>query len=129
MLAPHSICFFFFSPYLHRKAKRSAKAVGAELVPVEEERMATAEVESTKRGRVEDEVWSPPVRVRGSGGGEGLKQYYMQHIHDNQLILRQKTHNLNRLEAQRNDLNSRGESSIPETLVLIVRTRSKPFRC
>ncbi|KAL5699401.1 26S proteasome regulatory subunit 8 A [Ranunculus cassubicifolius] len=39
--------------------------------------------------------------------GEGLRQYYLQHIHDLQLTLRQKTHNLNRLEAQRNDLNSR----------------------
>ncbi|THG03916.1 hypothetical protein TEA_007926 [Camellia sinensis var. sinensis] len=41
------------------------------------------------------------------GGGEGLKQYYLQHIHDLQLQVRQKTHNLQRLEAQRNDLNSR----------------------
>ena len=40
--------------------------------------------------------------------GEGLRQYYMQHIHDLQLQIRQKTHNLNRLEAQRNDLNSKG---------------------
>ena len=40
--------------------------------------------------------------------GEGLKQYYLQHIHDLQLQVRQKAHNLNRLEAQRNDLNSRG---------------------
>ncbi|MCI68344.1 26S protease regulatory subunit 8 A-like, partial [Trifolium medium] len=39
--------------------------------------------------------------------GEGLRQYYTQHIHELQLLLRQKTHNLNRLEAQRNDLNSR----------------------
>ncbi|KAJ8643086.1 hypothetical protein MRB53_004834 [Persea americana] len=39
--------------------------------------------------------------------GEGLRQYYQQHIHDLQLLVRQKTHNLNRLEAQRNDLNSK----------------------
>ncbi|GAU34145.1 hypothetical protein TSUD_66240 [Trifolium subterraneum] len=39
--------------------------------------------------------------------GEGLRQYYTQHIHELQLLLRQKTHNLNRLEAQRNDLNSK----------------------
>ncbi|VAI89412.1 unnamed protein product [Triticum turgidum subsp. durum] len=42
-----------------------------------------------------------------AGGGEGLRQYYLQHIHDLQLQIRTKTHNLNRLEAQRNDLNSR----------------------
>lgn len=40
--------------------------------------------------------------------GEGLRQYYLQHIHELQLQVRQKTHNLNRLEAQRNELNSRG---------------------
>nr|KYP53872.1 26S protease regulatory subunit 8 [Cajanus cajan] len=39
--------------------------------------------------------------------GEGLRQYYALHIHEHQLLLRQKTHNLNRLEAQRNELNSR----------------------
>ncbi|KAM7274976.1 hypothetical protein ACFE04_016842 [Oxalis oulophora] len=39
--------------------------------------------------------------------GEGLRQYYLLHIHELQLLLRQKTHNLNRLEAQRNELNSR----------------------
>ncbi|KAF2310702.1 hypothetical protein GH714_016434 [Hevea brasiliensis] len=39
--------------------------------------------------------------------GEGLRQYYLQHIHELQLQVRQKTHNLNRLEAQRNELNSR----------------------
>ncbi|XP_058074592.1 26S proteasome regulatory subunit 8 homolog A isoform X2 [Magnolia sinica] len=39
--------------------------------------------------------------------GEGLRQYYLQNIHDLQLQVRQKTHNLNRLEAQRNDLNSK----------------------
>ncbi|RZR89289.1 hypothetical protein BHM03_00016989 [Ensete ventricosum] len=48
----------------------------------------------------------PAARVRG-GGGEGLRQYYLQHIHDHQLQIRQKTNNLQRLEAQRNDLNSR----------------------
>lgn len=40
--------------------------------------------------------------------GEGLRQYYLQHIHELQLQVRQKTHNLNRLEAQRNELNSKG---------------------
>nr|XP_007135859.1 hypothetical protein PHAVU_010G164000g [Phaseolus vulgaris]ESW07853.1 hypothetical protein PHAVU_010G164000g [Phaseolus vulgaris] len=39
--------------------------------------------------------------------GEGLRHYYSLNIHEHQLLLRQKTHNLNRLEAQRNELNSR----------------------
>lgn len=46
--------------------------------------------------------------------GEGLRHYYSLNIHEHQLLLRQKTHNLNRLEAQRNELNSRG----PLTLTL-----------
>ena len=55
----------------------------------------------------------------GAKQGEGLRQYYLQHIHELQLNLRQKTHNLNRLEAQRNELNSRG----PLTLILFSLTR------
>ena len=51
------------------------------------------------------------AKGRSCAGGEGLRQYYLQHIHDLQLQIRQKTHNLNRLEAQRNDHNSRGEIS------------------
>ena len=47
-------------------------------------------------------------KTASSKQGEGLRQYYLQHIHDLQLQVRQKTHNLNRLEAQRNDLNSKG---------------------
>ncbi|KAK4760704.1 hypothetical protein SAY87_005597 [Trapa incisa] len=39
--------------------------------------------------------------------GEGLRHYYVQRIHDLQLLVRQKVNNLNRLEAQRNELNSR----------------------
>jgi 26S proteasome regulatory subunit T6 len=78
------------------------------------------------------DVSKPPPAVSGdegaaagkgrSGGGEGLRQYYLQHIHDLQLQIRQKTHNLNRLEAQRNGLNSRGEAarSIPQTLALML---------
>ncbi|OMO99673.1 hypothetical protein COLO4_13151 [Corchorus olitorius] len=38
---------------------------------------------------------------------EGLRQYYLQHIRDLTLQRIQKTHDLNRLRAQRDDLNSR----------------------
>ncbi|KAM7461117.1 hypothetical protein LguiA_029238 [Lonicera macranthoides] len=57
--------------------------------------MATVEIETTKAKQ-----------------GEGLRQYYLQHIHDLQLQVRRKTHNLNRLEAKRNDLNSRGLAAL-----------------
>jgi len=53
-------------------------------------------------GRAED----PLTRLARSG--EGLRHYYLSHIHDLLLQLRVKTHNLHRLEAQRNDLNSKG---------------------
>lgn len=67
--------------------------------------MATVEVGKniTESGR-EDSCSAKPMKQ-----GEGLKQYYMQHIHDLQLQVRQKSHNLNRLEAQRNELNSKGQ--------------------
>ncbi|KAG0570678.1 hypothetical protein M758_6G172900 [Ceratodon purpureus] len=52
-------------------------------------------------GRAEE---APNRAVRS---GEGLRHYYLSHIHDLLLQLRVKTHNLHRLEAQRNDLNSK----------------------
>ncbi|CAI9767220.1 unnamed protein product [Fraxinus pennsylvanica] len=55
----------------------------------------------------------------GAGvGGEGLRQYYQQRIQDLQLQDRQKTHDLQRLEAQRNDLNGRVRS-LKEELQLL----------
>lgn len=49
---------------------------------------------------------------RPARSGEGLRHYYLSHIHDLLLQLRVKTHNLHRLEAQRNDLNSKGSCSL-----------------
>ncbi|KAG8058448.1 hypothetical protein GUJ93_ZPchr0002g25166 [Zizania palustris] len=72
--------------------------------------MATAAMEISKPPTAvsgDEAAAAAGVKGRGGGGGEGLRQYYLQHIHDLQLQIRQKTHNLNRLEAQRNDLNSR----------------------
>jgi len=51
--------------------------------------------------------------------GEGLRHYYSLNIHEHQLLLRQKTHNLNRLEAQRNELNSRGLLTLTLALALL----------
>lgn len=40
--------------------------------------------------------------------GEGLKQYYVTKIEELQLIVNEKTQNLRRLQAQRNELNAKG---------------------
>ncbi|KMZ72593.1 26S protease regulatory subunit 8 [Zostera marina] len=45
-----------------------------------------------------------PGKVRA---GDGLRGYYMQHINDLMLQVNQKSDNLGRLKAQRNDLNSK----------------------
>ncbi|PKI66710.1 hypothetical protein CRG98_012905, partial [Punica granatum] len=68
--------------------------------------MATVamEAQSPAEAPMADETCSAKS---ASKQGEGLRQYYVQHIHELQLLVRQKTHNLNRLEAQRNELNSR----------------------
>ncbi|KAK1403563.1 26S proteasome regulatory subunit 8-like [Heracleum sosnowskyi] len=50
--------------------------------------------------------------------GQGLKQYYQQHIHDVELHVRNRSHNLNRLEGQRNDSNSQ-VSMVKEELQLV----------
>ncbi|MBA0626020.1 hypothetical protein Godav_003753 [Gossypium davidsonii] len=65
--------------------------------------MATVAIERKQQASAEEMC----TAKSGAKQGEGLRQYYLQHIHELQLNLRQKTHNLNRLEAQRNEFNSR----------------------
>jgi outer membrane biosynthesis protein TonB len=84
-----------------------AKETKPNPAPEPEPEMATVAMDISK----------PPPAAAGDdsakgarAGGEGLRQYYLQHIHDLQLQIRTKTHNLNRLEAQRNDLNSKGQT-------------------
>ncbi|WVZ85788.1 hypothetical protein U9M48_032662 [Paspalum notatum var. saurae] len=76
--------------------------------------MATVAMDMLMTG----EAAAAAAKRKGSGGGEGLRQYCLQHIHDLQLRTRQKTHNLNRLKAQRNDLNS-GVRMLREELLLL----------
>ena len=40
--------------------------------------------------------------------GDGLENYYRSKIEELELVVRDKTQNLRRLQAQRNDLNSKG---------------------
>ncbi|KAG5562743.1 hypothetical protein RHGRI_005465 [Rhododendron griersonianum] len=67
--------------------------------------MATAAIE-TKQQPAPASSMEACISTRAKQG-EGLRQYYLLHIHDLQLQVRQKSHNLSRLEAQRNDLNSK----------------------
>ena len=39
---------------------------------------------------------------------QGIKQYYVSKIEELQLVVSEKTQNLRRLEAQRNELNAKG---------------------
>ena len=64
------------------------------------------------------------AKLAASKLGEGLRPYYLQHIHELQLQVRQKTHNLNRLEAQRNELNSRGALLKSLTLIIVIGLQS-----
>lgn len=44
----------------------------------------------------------------GRAVGEGLRNYYKAKIEELEIQARDKQHNLRRLEAQRNELNTRG---------------------
>ncbi|RZC50382.1 hypothetical protein C5167_018805 [Papaver somniferum] len=70
--------------------------------------MATMEVDTYQPETTAKDAASTigPCTI-GASLGEGLKRYYEQHIHDLVLLEQKKTNDLNRLEAQRNDLNSK----------------------
>lgn len=44
--------------------------------------------------------------------GEGLRSYYIQKIEELQLIVAEKSQNLRRLQAQRNELNAKGKLGV-----------------
>ena len=47
-----------------------------------------------------------------TGLGDGLKKYYKTKIEELEILTRDKQHNLRRLEAQRNELNTKGTHSL-----------------
>ena len=54
---------------------------------------------------------TPQISAMGrSNVGEGLRTYYKGKIEELELLIKDKGHNLRRLEAQRNELNASGES-------------------
>lgn len=55
------------------------------------------------------DVSQPPA----SDTKDGLKSYYVTKIEELQLVVTEKTQNLRRLQAQRNELNAKGKSLSP----------------
>ena len=57
-------------------------------------------------------------------GSEGLTSYYRQKIEHLELTVRDKTMNLRRLQAQRNELNSKGTHELADVAILIMDSSS-----
>lgn len=53
--------------------------------------------------------------------GEGFKPYYITKIEELQLIVTEKSQNLRRLQAQRNELNAKGTYLDDGNIILIFR--------
>jgi hypothetical protein len=53
-----------------------------------------------------------------SSKGEGLRQYFITKIEELELIVAEKSQNLRRLQAQRNELNAKGNKCVCSASVL-----------
>jgi hypothetical protein len=53
----------------------------------------------------------PVVTQQAAEGGLGLKAYYTGKIEELELLIKDKSHNLRRLEAQRNEINTSGAAA------------------
>ncbi|RWR73263.1 26S protease regulatory subunit 8 A-like protein [Cinnamomum micranthum f. kanehirae] len=103
-------CLRKFVAQLQEISKTPISWVPLERTHSERKTMDVAIVETPKAKAGDDESLSATAtatKATTMKHGEGLRQYYQQHIHDLQLLVCQKTHNLSRLKAQRNNLNSK----------------------
>ena len=57
--------------------------------------------------------------AKGDGPrGEGIRKYYMTKIDELQMVVTEKSQNLRRLEAQRNELNAKGKHKMQSQTAL-----------
>ena len=68
------------------------------------------------------------AEVLTNAGGDGLRSYYRAKIEEYEVAVRDKTQNLRRLEAQRNELNHKGASHPPAQIHPVRSGRSERGR-
>jgi hypothetical protein len=61
--------------------------------------------------------------------GEGLRAYYQAKIEELEIQIRDKSHNLRRMEAQRNELNTKGEPLPLVSSLILLGDGADPALC
>lgn len=92
------------------------------------QRRAPAPGRGLGTGREQGTAAEQLLLAMGRAVGEGLKTYYKAKIEELEILARDRQHNLRRLEAQRNELNTKGAAVALQALPIRVTSETAVYR-